>query len=244
MTPDNGQSIGRTDAGNTEHSVPPFNGIILTEEQVWAGMRVAIIMEGRGRVEVDPKGDPLLMDALIGGVPNRLKFYPVEGGIRRVGNGKDSMAIATGLEGFKPEVRFMPTEVFSQTDVPAGRQYAVFKDGQVVRYGEGTREDGTRAVVVDVDKKGRRSLTNYDYGWLSDHPDFAIPEGVALVPFTRPEPVGGYPPAAFPQPTPEEREQERIAISMIGALHSLARDIEEENNTARYKKRNMTNEAS
>lgn len=227
MAPDQGQYIGRTDAGNTEHTVPPFNGIVLTEKQVWDGMRVAIVMDGRDQVEVDPKGDPLLMNALLGGVPLRLKFYPVEDSIRRVDNGKDSMIAATGMEGFKPEVRFMPTEVFSQADAPADRRYAVFKDGQVVRYGESTKRDRANAVVVDVDKNGRRSLTNHRYGWLSDHPDFAIPEGVVLVPFTRPEPVGGYPPAAVPGPTPEQKEMARRVVSMGLRLHSIGRGYSE-----------------
>jgi hypothetical protein len=57
-----------------------------------------------------------------------------------------------------------------------------------VRYGK--REGGfskPSAVVVSVDRDGKPWLGNDADWWLEDHRDFAIPEDVVLVPFSRPK---------------------------------------------------------
>jgi len=207
MTPDQGQAIGRTDAGNTEHSAPPFNGILLTERQVWAGMRVSVVMEGRGQVMTDKDGNPLVLDALLSGVPIRVRFFPVEDGIQ---------SFRAGGEGFKPEVRFIPTEAYSPAEAPSGTEFAVFKDGKAVGYG---KRPNARAVVVKIDDEGTGSLDNHDYGWLEDHPEFSLPEGVVLVPIGRPR----FPePVIYPLPTLAEREIERRVVSQLFSHRSSA----------------------
>lgn len=217
MTPDHGQSIGRTDAGITEHSLPPFNGLLLTEQQVWAGMRVAIVLDGHDQIEIDEQGAPLLLDALMGGVPHRLKFYPVEGGIVRTGNEKDSLQVATGMEDFRSDVRFMPTEVYTPAEAPVGSDFAVFKDGNVVRYGTRPRD---RAVVVRIYKDGRGVFDNQEYDWLGDHPDFSLPEGLVLVPITNPRHSNHRPPDIWPGPSLKSIQVEERVISQLFATRT------------------------
>ncbi len=190
-------------------------------------MRVAIVLDGHDQVEVDEQGQPLLLDALMGGVPKRRGFYPVEGGIGLAVEGEDSALIAHRMTRFNPDVRFMPVEVFPEAEAPAGRKYIVFRDGQIVRFGETHEGRPDRTVVrVDISEDGGRRMFT-DYGYLEISHDFSIPEDAVLVPISKPKPEGGYPPDAVPQSTPEETDMARRYVSMGLYLHGLVRRVSE-----------------
>ncbi|MDP3940945.1 MAG: hypothetical protein Q8Q49_01405 [bacterium] len=172
--PDQEQSIG---SGTEQPQELPFNGLLLSENQVWTGMTVALCLDGKDSVELDAEGEPMVMEALIGGVPARRKLYPIKGGI--VSHAGGNVLTAIGLEGFRPDVRFMPVEVFSSEDAPAEREFAVFLSGEALKY-----DNSRNSVIVSTDKSRRVISTNgYEYpSWQRQYP---LPEGALMVPIDR-----------------------------------------------------------
>jgi len=164
--------------GQQEPKSVAFNGLLLTEGQVWPGMRVALCLEGKDKVEVDETGDPLILDALVGGVPARTKLYPVKGGITQHPGGA---LTASPLEGFRPEVRFMPVEVFHPDEVPAKTVFAVYREGQCLKY------DGSRNHIIVKSDEGGRLQSNNGYEYRFWQREYTVPEGSLLVPISRPK---------------------------------------------------------
>lgn len=164
--------------GQQEPESLAFNGLLLTEGQVWPGMRVALCLEGKDQVEIDETGNPLVLDALVGGVPARKKLYPVKGGITQHPGGA---LTASPLEGFRPDVRFMPVEVFQPGEVPAETEFAVYREGQCLKY------DGSRNhIIVKSDERGRLVSNNgYEYRYWQR--EYAVPTDALLVPISRPK---------------------------------------------------------
>lgn len=191
MTPDQGQSLSRVDAGiiGRQESLP-FNGLLFTEREVLPGMRVAIVMEGQSELYSGEEtgGKPLVFDVVNGGAPIRKKFYPLP-------SWKDGEIVNhSGMTGFFPQVRFTPTEVFTSKNAQPGRNYAVFKDGKRVTYDKPRRGRLAQEVVVEVDDQGMHRFIN-SIGNGQYIVGFNLPEGAVLVPITRPRRLAELSPA-------------------------------------------------
>lgn len=155
--------------------------LFLKEKEVHVGMVVALCFEGKEQPEVDENQKPLLLKALLGGVPTRKKLYPLDGGIiaHKSRDGETVGAItAHGLEEFKPDVRFMPTQTFLPHEAPTNTEFVVFVDGKRLKY-----EEKDEYVYILKDSRGHyRSYNGYVYDrWLCDYP---LPENVLLVPIS------------------------------------------------------------
>lgn len=155
--------------------------LFLKEKEVHVGMVVALCLEGKEQPEMDEKQKPLVLKALLGGVPTRKKFYPLDGGIiaHKSHDGKTVGAItAHSLEGFQSNVRFMPTQVFLVYKAPVNTEFVVFVDGKRLKY-----EEKDEYVYILKDSKGHcRSFNGYVYDrWLCDYP---LPKNAVLVPIS------------------------------------------------------------
>lgn len=103
--------------------------LLLTETQVPLGAVVFLCALNSDQPAADVGGPFPPMKCLIGGVPARKKFYPAGSILIR-----DGVLMASGMDSFKPEARFTPTEVFSPNDAPANTRFAVFVDGRWIEY--------------------------------------------------------------------------------------------------------------
>jgi hypothetical protein len=166
--------------------------LFLTKDQVlFAGMTLAIAVEGKEEPETDGEGNPLVVTTLIGGISRLdLRCYPLDlmyvhpGGEPSPLNGKP-MGGSIRAQSFVPSdvlphVRFMPTEVFAPGDAPFDREFAVFADGQFIKY-----DGSTYCVRTIKDKDGRFLSVGYAPGWRKeDHQPYPLPDGAKLVPIS------------------------------------------------------------
>ncbi|MBI2642482.1 MAG: hypothetical protein HYW97_01425 [Candidatus Wildermuthbacteria bacterium] len=163
-------------------------GLFLKEEDVPVGVVVAICLEGKDVPEVDGQGEPFILQVLIGGVPARALFFPIDGGLvfHKPGpdpmrRGKDLPPAITGtaMEGFRPDIRLMPVEVFSPKSAPANTKFAVFVRGERLLH-----ENRRNVVKIRTDYRRRLLSDNgYEYRW--DGREFPLPEDAVLVPTSR-----------------------------------------------------------
>ncbi len=167
-------------------------GLFLETSELFAGMTVAICLEGKQEPETDEEG-PLLVKVLVGGIPNRVKLYPWPNGIRVMRGGTDPVtnqprprglhAVSYNLDGVRPDVRFMPTQVFRPGEAPPDTDFVAYLNGKRLRYQDGPPPHPPRPenIVLRTDKAGRVLSNNgyvYDW-WLREYP---LPEGALLVP--------------------------------------------------------------
>lgn len=152
-------------------------GLFLERGQTHTGMTVALALEGKDTPEVDSEGKLLLLKVLLGGVPMRVKFYPLEGGVTLKDGG---VVRAAGIEEFRPEVQFMPIYVFSPEEAPVDTEFVVFVGGKRQIYPE-PYSDYT--VCLFKDRDGRiLSVKGYAYKWWLR--EFPLPDDAKLVPIS------------------------------------------------------------
>lgn len=97
--------------------------IFLKESEVLPRMKVAIFLAAEGTPALDKEGNPLHLQALIGGIPARKKFYcSIQQSSRRA-------VIGTSLENFLPDTWFAPVDAFSPATAPANTEYVAYIDG-------------------------------------------------------------------------------------------------------------------
>jgi len=150
--------------------------LLLREKEIHAGMTVVPCFEDGER----PPGKPLILKALLGGVPTRMKFYRADKSgdlvVRRDRQG--GIKISGGYENFNPKVRFIPILQFSSTKAPNNTRFVVFIDNKRLKYEK--RDD--EYVYIFKDSKGYcRSCNGYmsDY-WMCIYP--LLPESALLIP--------------------------------------------------------------
>jgi hypothetical protein len=107
--------------------------LFLTEAEVPLGSVVFLCPPGSKEPAKDKIGPLPALRKLVGGVsPLCVKLYPedsvvtVDGGIQR----------STGMRGFNPEVRFIPSVTYTLDTAPAFTKFAVFCDGQRLKYSD------------------------------------------------------------------------------------------------------------
>lgn len=175
------QEITKKGETKMETAVKP-TGLFLKRGQIHTGMTVALALEGKDTPEVDSEGKLLLLKILTGGVPNRVKFYPIDGGITAIKDkeGKTAAVMASGFEEFRPEVRFMPIHVFSPEEAPVDTSFVVFIEGKRQTYPKPYSDD---VVYLFKDGDGRiLSVNGYAYNWWLR--EFPLPAGAKLVPIS------------------------------------------------------------
>ncbi len=163
-----------------------WTGFLLKEQQVHTGMTVALCVEGKTELEKGEDDQPLILKAMLGGIPNRRKFYPIEG-IRwnpspQLLEPGDLSAIS--IEGFRPEVRFMPLQIFNAKDAPANTHFVVFVNGERLAH-EGGRD---YVYIRTDDRRCPLSDSGYHREWLGR--EYPLPENAVLVPISG---IGDYP---------------------------------------------------
>lgn len=173
--------------------------LLLTERQIPLGALVWIWNQEKGApLTHDPDGTPLPpLHCLVGGVPMRRKLYPDDlqsiPEHRDPVSGQRSAAHATrssGLEGFKPEVRFTPVHVFRSSKAPEGIEYAVFTDsGEPLRYQDlpdfeqrSNKSFGWYDQPVSVVLTGGQFISRNGYAYGYYNRPVELPEGAWLVP--------------------------------------------------------------
>jgi len=149
-------------------------GLFLKENQVHVGMTVALCLDGKDVPEKDEEGKELILKALKGGVPIRVKLYPFPDGVGRHDKG---VILAQPMEGFKPNVRFMPLQIFSPDEAPVSTEFVVFVEGVRLKY-EDRKE---YYVYVWKSKEGRFYSSHPYYLWYRE---YTLPDGALLVPIS------------------------------------------------------------
>lgn len=163
-------------------------GLFLRERQVYTGMTVALCLEGKETPEEDEQG-PLVLQALMGGVPKRRLFYPFPGGIKAIKgeSGRPVAILASPVEGFEPNVRFMPLQVFSPSEAPPNTEFVVFVEGERLRYPPDSHKY-VEYVYVATNREGRL-FSNHPYRYDYWSREYALPENAVLVPISK---IGGF----------------------------------------------------
>ena len=154
-------------------------GLFLRRGQVFCGMTVALALDGKTEPETDPDGNWLLLKLMLGGVPQRVKFYPLDGGIKihRDETGQVTVVKVQGFEEFRPDVRFMPIDVFSLEEAPPDTDYVVFVDGERLRFPD------PRYGAMIIVKSGRGQFAFRGCGSRWGKP-YSPPANARLVPIT------------------------------------------------------------
>ena len=161
-------------------------GLFLRQDQVFAGMVVALCLEGKSEPETDEDG-PLLLRALVGGVAMcGLKFYPHPVEVIRdefpgpTGQPVKGAYVRTQqMSGFKPDVRFMPVEVFSPATAPAHTDFVVFVNGESLLY----PSEQARVFLRSDERRRLLSLNGYEHEWwLREYP---LPADAVVVPVSK-----------------------------------------------------------
>lgn len=145
--------------------------LMLKPDQVPAGMLAYVCAPGTNTPETDEGGTQLPpLKLMFGGVPMRAKWYifdPVNDGVPSGGFEYDEI---------RPGTQFTPVETFSAEYAPVRREYAVFVDGERLKYDDYPKEFMKVAKATD----GRIvSFNGYAYDhWLRD---YKLPDGALLV---------------------------------------------------------------
>lgn len=141
--------------------------LLLKRGQIHVGMTVAMVLKGKNLPELDEKGKPLLFKILAGGVPIRVKFYPIEEG-----------KISSGYDNVKPEMQFMPIHVFSPEEAPVDTDFVVLINGERQNY-----ESSINTVYLFKDRDGSiLSVNSYEDKFL--YKKFPLPANAQLVPLS------------------------------------------------------------
>ena len=157
--------------------------IFLKESAVLPRMKVALFLELEGTPARDEGGKPLTLLALIGGIPKRKKFYPVNS----ISCSPGASIVATSLENFRPDTWFAPVDAFSPATAPANTEYAAYIGGKLRTQPQcgrtelfKTGDGGIRHVCwADAPRGWRtwdRNLVRYDDG------EVRLPPEATLVP--------------------------------------------------------------
>jgi hypothetical protein len=107
-------------------------------------MVVALQLQSGQKPIADVHGQPIPpLNALIGGIPARILFFPHPDGLklRRAGTGRDGKPlphtlVLNAMEGFREDVRFVPIQAFAIATAAVNTEYAVFRNGQAMKYGD------------------------------------------------------------------------------------------------------------
>jgi len=118
--------------------------ISFREREVWPGMVVALQLDSEQKPIADVHGQPLPpLKALIGGIPARILFFlhPDVLKLHRAGSGRDGKplpqtVVRHAMEGFREDVRFVPVQAFAIAAAAVNTEYAVFRNGQPMKYGD------------------------------------------------------------------------------------------------------------
>ncbi len=161
--------------------------LLLREDQIPAGAKVQVVKDGTTEPITDAQGVPLPpLTCMYGGVPTRRKLYSLtelqaKSTQLKSGAGVKYNHMSAGLEGFKPEVRFRPVEVFSVQDAPTGRKFAVFVDGEWITYKNlPTPQKSDYGVIVKRDDAGRLLSRDYTSAVVRDRP-IDLPASAQLI---------------------------------------------------------------
>lgn len=101
--------------------------VLLKKADVLPRMKVALFRESECTPARDREGKPLTLIALIGGIPNRKKFYPVNG----ISSSPGASIVGTSFENLGPDTWFAPVETFSPVAAPANTEYVAFIGGEL-----------------------------------------------------------------------------------------------------------------
>lgn len=161
--------------------------LFLTEKQVPVGTTVAIYLDGKNEPESDKYGQ-MIFKVLYGGIPMRKNFYPVD--LIKVtpweeiieSNGEKKMVgnsiIATSMSGFKPNIRFVPLQMFTLNDAPVCSEFAIFVEGKLLFYPAPYSDD---EVSIRTNEEGRL-LSNNGYAYDYYMKEYTLPKNAILVP--------------------------------------------------------------
>jgi hypothetical protein len=167
-----------------------MQSLLLQEAQVHSGMIVALVPPDQTEPAVDEQG-PLLLQALMGGIPIHKKFYVLGGRPQLFQKSDDGwksepltdqqlgISPVQGMEGFNQGVRFQPIYTFGPAVAPRNMQFVVYLDGQRLQY-----PSGKNNVYVRTDAQGHiLSHNGYEYDlWQQE---YALPHNAVLIPISR-----------------------------------------------------------
>lgn len=126
-------------AGESGVAVPEtqvFSAIVLNYRNAWEGMMLTVFDPEKGSMIEDANGQPLRVIILLGGTDTvRPGLYKLNAGLyNQDGNGDVPTAGQVELDGGS---LYFPTEIFSPESAPPSRTYAVFNDGESLRFNDG-----------------------------------------------------------------------------------------------------------
>ena len=105
--------------------------LMLAEEQVPLGAKVNVHLPGqKGPDKIE--GKPVVFLVLQGGIEQNKRFYPLD---EIKTDGKDFI-LASGMAGWHKDVRFSPVAAYTPKDALVGGRYAVFLDGERMKWGD------------------------------------------------------------------------------------------------------------
>jgi hypothetical protein len=145
--------------------------LLLKPDQVPAGMLAYVCAPGTNTPETDDDGTKLPpLKLLFGGVPIRAKWYifdPAKDGVPSGGFEYDAI---------RPDSQFTPVETFSADYAPVRREYAVFVDGERLKYSDYPKE------FVKVAKATNEQIVSFN-GLAYNHwlREYKLPDGAILV---------------------------------------------------------------